>query len=189
MNWKECGRKRSWPNLRYYSNICLEGLRKTIKPVITSCVLAEIQTRHLLNTCHNMCYYFRQLVCFLGLLLPWKLQQYVPKHWWTSTVLHGITPQKKILLIVITTRTSNLKPVWVFSNFSTNLILTLTSYYSILEKHYTNKTLTANHKTSRIKTFSQRTAESCYHMIQNTSTHCAASCCIKPLLVFIRFWM
>jgi hypothetical protein len=25
--WK----KRSWPNLRYYSGICLEGLRKTTK--------------------------------------------------------------------------------------------------------------------------------------------------------------
>jgi hypothetical protein len=31
MNWKGCGRKRSWPNLRYYPGICLEGLRKTTK--------------------------------------------------------------------------------------------------------------------------------------------------------------
>jgi hypothetical protein len=31
MNWKGCGRKRSWPNLRYYTGICLEGLRKTTK--------------------------------------------------------------------------------------------------------------------------------------------------------------
>jgi hypothetical protein len=31
MNWKECGRKRSWPNLRYYPNICLEDLRKSTK--------------------------------------------------------------------------------------------------------------------------------------------------------------
>jgi hypothetical protein len=30
MNWKGCGRKRSWPNLRYYPGICL-GLRKTTK--------------------------------------------------------------------------------------------------------------------------------------------------------------
>jgi hypothetical protein len=30
MNWKGCGRKRSWPNLRYYLGICL-GLRKTTK--------------------------------------------------------------------------------------------------------------------------------------------------------------
>jgi hypothetical protein len=29
MNWKVYGRKRSWPNLRYYSGICLEELRKT----------------------------------------------------------------------------------------------------------------------------------------------------------------
>jgi hypothetical protein len=31
MNLKGCGRKRSWPNLRYCSGICLEGLRKTTK--------------------------------------------------------------------------------------------------------------------------------------------------------------
>jgi hypothetical protein len=31
MNWKGCGRKQSWPNLRYYPSICLEGLRKTTK--------------------------------------------------------------------------------------------------------------------------------------------------------------
>jgi hypothetical protein len=28
MQWKGFGRKRSWPNLRYYPEICLEGLRK-----------------------------------------------------------------------------------------------------------------------------------------------------------------
>jgi hypothetical protein len=28
MNWKRYGRKRSWPNLRYYSDIFLEGIRK-----------------------------------------------------------------------------------------------------------------------------------------------------------------
>jgi hypothetical protein len=31
MNWKRCGRKRSWPNLRYYLCICLERLSKTSK--------------------------------------------------------------------------------------------------------------------------------------------------------------
>jgi hypothetical protein len=31
MNWKECGRKRSWPNLRHYHCICLEELRKVSK--------------------------------------------------------------------------------------------------------------------------------------------------------------
>jgi len=31
MNWKGCERKWSWPNLRYYPGICLEGLRKTTK--------------------------------------------------------------------------------------------------------------------------------------------------------------
>jgi hypothetical protein len=29
MNWKGCGRKQPWPNLRYYASICMEGLRKT----------------------------------------------------------------------------------------------------------------------------------------------------------------
>jgi hypothetical protein len=31
MNWKGCGRKRSWPNERCYFGIFLEGLRKTKK--------------------------------------------------------------------------------------------------------------------------------------------------------------
>jgi hypothetical protein len=31
MNWKGCGRKQSWPDLRYYPGICLEGLRKSSK--------------------------------------------------------------------------------------------------------------------------------------------------------------
>jgi hypothetical protein len=31
MNWKGSGRKRSWPNLRHYLSICLEGLKKTTK--------------------------------------------------------------------------------------------------------------------------------------------------------------
>jgi hypothetical protein len=31
MNLKGYGRKRSWPNLRYYPEIYLEGLRKTTK--------------------------------------------------------------------------------------------------------------------------------------------------------------
>jgi hypothetical protein len=30
-DWKGCGRKRSWPNLRYYPGICPEGLRKRMK--------------------------------------------------------------------------------------------------------------------------------------------------------------
>jgi hypothetical protein len=29
MNWKECGGKRTWPNSRYYTGICLKGLRTT----------------------------------------------------------------------------------------------------------------------------------------------------------------
>jgi hypothetical protein len=31
MNWKGYGRKRSWPDWRYYPGICLERLRKTTK--------------------------------------------------------------------------------------------------------------------------------------------------------------
>jgi hypothetical protein len=38
-NWKGCGRKWPWPNLRYYPEICLEGLRRTTKIVG---LLAEI---------------------------------------------------------------------------------------------------------------------------------------------------
>jgi len=34
MNWKVFGRKRSWPILRYYPGIRLEGLRKTTKTSI-----------------------------------------------------------------------------------------------------------------------------------------------------------
>jgi hypothetical protein len=29
MNWKGCGRNRSWVNLKSYPGICLEGLSKT----------------------------------------------------------------------------------------------------------------------------------------------------------------
>jgi hypothetical protein len=31
INWKGYGRKWQWPNLRYYPDIFLEGLRKTMK--------------------------------------------------------------------------------------------------------------------------------------------------------------
>jgi hypothetical protein len=31
MNWKRFERKRSWSVLRYYPDICLDGLRKTTK--------------------------------------------------------------------------------------------------------------------------------------------------------------
>jgi hypothetical protein len=33
MNWKEYGRRRSWPKLRQYRGIYLEGLRKTTKNI------------------------------------------------------------------------------------------------------------------------------------------------------------
>jgi hypothetical protein len=43
--WKRCGRKRSWPNLRYYAGIFLVGLRitKNISARRTG-VPAEIRT-------------------------------------------------------------------------------------------------------------------------------------------------
>jgi hypothetical protein len=31
MNWNGCGRKWSWPNLRYYPSGCLKQLTKTMK--------------------------------------------------------------------------------------------------------------------------------------------------------------
>jgi hypothetical protein len=33
MNWNGCERNRSRPNVRYYPGICLEGLKKTTKPI------------------------------------------------------------------------------------------------------------------------------------------------------------
>jgi hypothetical protein len=33
MNSKRCGRKRLWPDFRYYTDIWLEGLRKTAKDI------------------------------------------------------------------------------------------------------------------------------------------------------------
>jgi hypothetical protein len=51
MNWKDCGRKRSWPNLRHYTGICLEGLRQPRKASVRIAALrAEILRRELLNT-------------------------------------------------------------------------------------------------------------------------------------------
>jgi hypothetical protein len=34
-NRRQCGRKRSWPNLRYYPDICLEELRRTTRTLAT----------------------------------------------------------------------------------------------------------------------------------------------------------
>jgi hypothetical protein len=33
-NWKECERKRMWPNLRYHVHICLRRLKRTTKDLI-----------------------------------------------------------------------------------------------------------------------------------------------------------
>jgi hypothetical protein len=50
-HWEEFWRKRSWPNIRHYPGIRLEGLRKTTKTSIRMPGLwAEIWTRDLPNT-------------------------------------------------------------------------------------------------------------------------------------------
>jgi hypothetical protein len=51
MNWKGCEKRRSWPKLRYYQGIYLEGLRKIKKTSVRIAGLrAEIGTRDLPNT-------------------------------------------------------------------------------------------------------------------------------------------
>jgi hypothetical protein len=42
MNWKECERKRLWPNLSYCPGIFLEGLGKTTKNLTITGLQAEI---------------------------------------------------------------------------------------------------------------------------------------------------
>jgi hypothetical protein len=50
MNWKEYGRKWSWPNLKYYPGICLDGLSKTTETSVTFAGLrAEIWIPDLQN--------------------------------------------------------------------------------------------------------------------------------------------
>jgi hypothetical protein len=50
MNWKGCGRKWLWPNLRYYPSVCLEELRKTMKTSVKiPSVWAKISTWDLLS--------------------------------------------------------------------------------------------------------------------------------------------
>jgi hypothetical protein len=50
MNWKGCGRMQSWPNLRYYSSICLVGRRETTKDLSKdTSVPSKIWTGHLTN--------------------------------------------------------------------------------------------------------------------------------------------
>jgi hypothetical protein len=49
MNWKGCGGKRSWPNLRYCPRICLEGLRRNKNKVRLVALRDEIWTKDLQN--------------------------------------------------------------------------------------------------------------------------------------------
>jgi hypothetical protein len=63
-NWKECGRKRSWPNLRYCPLMWLEGLGKTtkdlshdnmssdrdLKPGFPECEAPRSENEYIINT-------------------------------------------------------------------------------------------------------------------------------------------
>jgi hypothetical protein len=42
MNWNGCEEKRSWPNLKHYPVIFLEGLRKTTKTLSIADLRAEV---------------------------------------------------------------------------------------------------------------------------------------------------
>jgi hypothetical protein len=50
MNWKGCGRKKALSNLRYYTRIFSEGLRKITKNLSQVGALVKIQTGHFLNS-------------------------------------------------------------------------------------------------------------------------------------------
>jgi hypothetical protein len=53
INWKLCGRKRPWPNLRHYPGICLDGPRKTTKTsLMIAGIRADIWTWDLPKTRH-----------------------------------------------------------------------------------------------------------------------------------------
>jgi hypothetical protein len=52
MNWKGCGRKQSWPNLRD-PDICVEGLREVTKHLKISGRRGKIGPRVLLNAKEN----------------------------------------------------------------------------------------------------------------------------------------
>jgi hypothetical protein len=56
MNWKGCGKKLSWPNSKYYLDIFLERLNKTMKNRIVI-VPTEIWTGLSLNK-NQKCYSF-----------------------------------------------------------------------------------------------------------------------------------
>jgi hypothetical protein len=59
MSWKECGKEG--PNLRHYSGICFEGLRKTMKASVRIASLwADIGMRDLPNMKHAFCLLHRE---------------------------------------------------------------------------------------------------------------------------------
>jgi hypothetical protein len=58
---KECRRKRSCPNLRYYVGIFLEGLRKITKTSVR--IVVEIRNIYFSNTIHKL-YHLSQLALY-----------------------------------------------------------------------------------------------------------------------------
>jgi hypothetical protein len=53
MNWKECERKRLWPNMRHYLNIFMEGL-KTVTKKVSSRFPGRHSIWHPQNTRHKL---------------------------------------------------------------------------------------------------------------------------------------
>jgi len=43
MNQKDCGRIRSWPTLKCYSSICLEGLKKVMQYINHGSIYFQVQ--------------------------------------------------------------------------------------------------------------------------------------------------
>jgi hypothetical protein len=66
VNWKVCGRNRTWPDLRYYPGIC-QGLRKTTGE--TSVDIADIQSEILTQDLPNM----KKECCPLDINVPFHV--------------------------------------------------------------------------------------------------------------------
>jgi hypothetical protein len=49
LNWTGRERKQSWPNLRYYQDICLERLRKTMKIFGQDSLYPTIDSNHVFH--------------------------------------------------------------------------------------------------------------------------------------------
>jgi hypothetical protein len=66
MNWKICGKKRTWTNLMYHPGIFLKGQMKTTKTSVSIVhVLAKSETAHFPNTSQN-CYHLSGIALFIS---------------------------------------------------------------------------------------------------------------------------